>query len=150
MTSVQNAHLKNFFFGVLFIFTLSFCSTAQSKAVREINEAFRLGEEYWNKGDVEGYVSLYAPLDSSRMILGKGAAYGREGILAFYKKYWPKERMGHLVTDGLSSEKLSNKFYLTTGYFHVSYPDGKKVDGRFSVIMRKYKGRWYYYTDHSG
>lgn len=140
---------RSFFLYVTFCCGIFVSGYSQSKAVKEIENIFRLGEEYWNKGDVESYVSLYAPLDSSRMILSKGAAYGRDGILAFYKKYWPKERMGHLVTDGIIYEKLSRKFYLVTGYFHVSYTDGTKVDGRFSVLARKVKGKWYYYTDHS-
>jgi hypothetical protein len=110
----------------------------------------RLEEEYWSKGDIEGYVSLYAPLDSTRMILSKGAAYGKDNILAFYKKYWPKEKMGTLVLDGEQLERLSRKFYYVTGYFHVKYPDGKTIDGRYSSLMIKIKGKWYLYTDHSG
>lgn len=123
---------------------------AQSPDEKAISDVFRQGEAYWNKGDIEGYVSLYAPVDSCRMILSKGAVYGRENILAFYKKYWPKERMGQLVTDGEAYERLSDNHYFVTGYFHVSYPNSKKIEGRFSVIMLKYDGKWYLYTDHSG
>jgi uncharacterized protein (TIGR02246 family) len=139
--------------GLLGVFFLSICSVqtfAQSADEKAINELFRQGEAYWNKGDIEGYVSLYAPVDSCRMILSKGAVYGRQNILAFYKKYWPKEKMGSLVTDGEEYERLSDNHYFVTGYFHVSYPDGKKIEGRFSVIMLKYNGKWGIYTDHSG
>ena len=125
-------------------------SFAQSKDERKILEVMRLEEKYWNAGDIEGYVSLYAPLDSTRMILSKGAAYGKDNILAFYKKYWPKEKMGTLVLDGENMERLSRKYYYVTGYFHVTLPGGKKVDGRYSSLMRKIKGKWYLYTDHSG
>lgn len=121
-----------------------------SKDEKKILAVMRLEEEYWNKGDIEGYVSLYAPLDSTRMILSKGAAYGKENILAFYRKYWPKDRMGKLVLDGEQLERISRKFYYVTGYFHVSYPDGKTIDGRYSGLMIKIKGNWYLYTDHSG
>ena len=110
----------------------------------------RQEERTWNAGDIEGYVNLYAPDDSTRMILSRGAAYGKDSILAFYKRYWPKERMGKLVLDGERLERLSKKYYYVTGYFHVSYPDGRKIDGRFSGLMKKVKGRWYLYTDHAG
>ena len=123
---------------------------SQSKDEKKILAVMRLEEEYWSKGDIDGYVSLYAPLDSTRMILSKGAAYGKENILAFYKKYWPKEKMGQLVLDGEQMERLSRKFYYVTGYFHVKYPDGKTIDGRYSSLMIKIKGNWYLYTDHSG
>jgi len=123
---------------------------SRSKDEKKILAVIRLEEEYWSRGDIEGYVSLYAPLDSTRMILGKGAAYGRDNILAFYKKYWPKEKMGKLVLDGEHLERLSRKFYYVTGYFHVSYPDRKTIDGRYSSLMIKIRGKWYLYTDHSG
>jgi hypothetical protein len=47
-------------------------------------------------------------------------------------------------------ERLSKKYYYVTGYFHVSYPDGKIINGRYSSLMKKIKGKWYLYTDHSG
>ena len=122
---------------------------SQSKDEQKILAVMRLEEEYWSRGDIDAYVSLYAPLDSTRMILGKGAAYGKDNILAFYKKYWPKEKMGTLVLDGEQMERLSKKFYYVTGYFHVKYPDGRTIDGRYSSLMIKIKGKWYLYTDHS-
>ena len=133
---------------ILFLFVLP--GFSQSKDVKDIMEVMRLEEEYWNKGDIEGYVNLYAPEDSTRMILSKGAAYGKENILAFYKKYWPKEKMGQLKLTGDSFEKISDEYYYVTGYFQVSYPDGKVINGRYSGLMKKIKGKWYLYTDHSG
>jgi len=134
----------------LVVFAISKTSFSQSKDVKKILAVLREEERVWSNGDVEAYVNLYAPGDSTRMILSKGAAYGKENILAFYKKYWPKEKMGTLVLDGESLERLSRKYYYVTGYFHVKYPDGKTVDGRYSSLMKKIKGRWYLYTDHSG
>lgn len=134
---------------VVLIFFIPARSFSQSKDVKKILAVMRLEEKYWNNGDIDGYVSLYAPGDSTRMILSKGAAYGKKNILAFYKKYWPREKMGQLVLDGESLERISDKFYYVTGYFHVTYPDGKKIDGRYSGLMKKVKGEWYLYTDHS-
>lgn len=138
---------------ILLLFTcVLICNrgSAQSKDEKKIRAVLRLEEELWSKGDIEGYVNLYAPGDSTRMILSKGAAYGKANILAFYQKYWPKEKMGILVLDGESLERISRKFYYVTGYFHVSYPDGKKIEGRYSSLMKKINGKWYLYTDHSG
>ena len=135
---------------IIFLFLTPAIGLSQSKDEKEILAVMRLEEKYWSSGDIEGYVSLYAPSDSTRMILGKGAAYGKDSILAFYKKYWPKEKMGNLVLDGERMEKLSRKYYYVTGYFHVTYPDGKSINGRYSSLMKKIKGKWYLYTDHSG
>lgn len=140
---------RHYFLVIVLFLTTSF-AFSQTKNERKILETMRLEEKFWNAGDIEGYVSLYAPGDSTRMILSRGAAYGRDSILAFYRKYWPKERMGKLVLDGESLEKISRKYYYVTGYFHVSYPDGKIINGRFSGLMKKIKGKWYLYTDHAG
>jgi D-alanyl-D-alanine carboxypeptidase len=139
-----------FLFSLAFIFIINPVSGfSQSKDAKKILAVLRLEEEYWSRGDIEAYVSLYAPSDSTRMILSKGAAYGKEDILAFYKQYWPKEKMGQLILDGERLEKISRKYYYVTGYFHVKYPDGKTVNGRYSSLMKKIKGKWYLYTDHS-
>ena len=133
----------------LLFFTFGF-SVAQESDLQKIKKLMKQGEDFWNKGDIEGYVSLYAPVDSCRMLYSSGATYGRANILAFYQKYWPKEKMGQLSYDEMTIEKLSNDYYFSTGYFHVRYSDGKSVDGRFSVLLKKINGQWYIYTDHSG
>jgi len=84
------------------------------------------------------------------MLYGSGAVYGRDSILAFYKKYWPKEKMGHLKLTHDCIERLSPGYYFVSGFFEVSFPAAKTVKGRFSGLMKKINGKWYIYTDHSG
>ena len=102
----------------------------------------------WNKGDIEAYVQFYTPDDSCRMIYREGITYGRENILAFYKKHWPKERMGVLTLDQTTMEKVSDTYYFVTGRFTV-VTNGQTIMGRYSSLMKKIKGKWYIYTDHS-
>jgi hypothetical protein len=145
--------MKSYFLGIVIFFAVSGHSIkalAQSKDEKAIMEVMQKEIEYWNSGNIEGYVSLYAPVDSVRMIYTQGATYGRDSILAFYKKYWPKERMGQLSFDGVRLERISNDYYFNSGFFHVKLPDGRMINGRFSGLMRKIKGKWYIYTDHSG
>ncbi len=126
---------------------------AQNRDVRAIIELMRLEEKVWNAGDIEAYVALYAPDDSVRMIYKGGGIYGKPAILAFYQKYWPKEKMGQLRLEHDCIERLSRKYYYVSGHFYVNYPgqpDKKEVSGRFSGLMKKIGGKWYIYTDHSG
>ncbi len=123
---------------------------AQDKDAAAIEQIMREEEAVWNRGDIDAYVALYAPEDSVRMLYGSGAVYGRDSILAFYKKYWPKEKMGQLKLRHDCIERLSANYYFVSGFFEVSYPNAKAVKGRFSGLMKKIKGRWYLYTDHSG
>jgi len=132
------------------LFFINEIAFSQSKDVKDIIALMRTEEEVWNKGDIDAYVNLYAPGDSTRMIYTGGVTRGKDNILAFYKKYWPKEKMGHLTLQHDSIEKISDKFYYVSGFFTVSYPSGKEVKGRFSGLVKKIKGKWYLYTDHSG
>lgn len=108
------------------VFSTSIAYSRNNKDEVAILKVFRKEERAWNAHDIEGYVALYAPLDSSRMILSKGVAAGKNNILAFYKKYWPEDKMGSLKLDSESMECISKKYYFVTGYFHVTYPEGRR------------------------
>jgi uncharacterized protein (TIGR02246 family) len=145
--------MKNNFYRLALVMVALMFSTytyAQSKDEVAIREVIRQEIETWNKGDIDGYVNLYAPVDSVRMLYNGGAVYGKADILAFYKKYWPKEKMGQLSFTDVKLERLSPEYYFTSGHFHVKQNDGKEIKGRFSGLMKKIKGKWYLYTDHSG
>jgi ketosteroid isomerase-like protein len=145
----MNAQLLKFILVVLV--AISSTVMAQSKDEEMIREVIRQELDTWNKGDIEGYVELYAPVDSVRMLYNGGAVYGKANILAFYQKYWPKEKMGQLRFTEVKLERLSSEYYFSSGYFHVKPDDGgKEISGRFSGLMKKIKGKWYLYTDHSG
>jgi hypothetical protein len=138
----------------LFLFStfllLCFSLLAQSKDDKKILDVFQKEIDCWNKGDIDCYVLLYAPDDSTRMLLKQNDIYGRDSIKAFYKKYWPKEKMGKLSFENVKIERLSKKYYYVEGNFIVSYPDKKPVSGRFSGLMKKIGKEWFIYTDHSG
>jgi len=138
------------YFFTLFCFAFCMAASAQNADEKMILDVMRLEEKLWNAGDIEGYVNLYVDSDSTRMIYTTGAVYGKDSILAFYKKYWPKEKMGKLRLESERMERLSDEYYFVQGFFHVNYPDGKSINGRFSGLMKKVKGKWYLYTDHSG
>jgi uncharacterized protein (TIGR02246 family) len=145
----MKAHpLKLIMFALVIMATPLMSQTKDEKMIREV---IRQELDTWNKGDIEGYVELYAPVDSVRMLYNGGAVYGKDNILAFYKKYWPKEKMGQLRFSEVKLERLSPEYYFTSGYFHVQRDDGsKEISGRFSGLMKKINGKWYLYTDHSG
>lgn len=146
----------NYLLRCTWLLAIVFCAniivSAQSKDVKDIIALMRTEEEVWNRGDIDAYVNLYAPGDSTRMIYngGSGITRGKDSILAFYKKYWPKEKMGHLTLRHDGIEKISKEYYYVSGFFTVSYPSGKAVKGRFSGLVKKIKDKWYLYTDHSG
>lgn len=121
---------------------------SQSPDEKQIQKVIEEEMEAWNRGDIEGYVQFYTPDDSCRMIYSSGITYGRDSILAFYKKHWPKEKMGKLELDQTTMERVSDEYYFVTGRFTV-FTNGKTIRGRYSSLMKKVNGKWYIYTDHS-
>ena len=86
-TFIENKKMQTKYFYLVITFILFTVSAfSQSKEEKKILEVMRLEEKYWSAGDIDAYVSLYAPGDSTRMILSRGAAYGKDSILAFYKR----------------------------------------------------------------
>src|SRR5688572_17631687 len=102
-------HLPNLMFLSFVVFPVFVFAQAEDE--RKIREVMRLELETWNRGDIDGYVELYAPVDSVRMLYTGGAVYGKANILAFYKKYWPKEKMGQLSFTDVKLERLSPWYY---------------------------------------
>ena len=130
---------------ILFSGSSAFSQSADEKLILKVIEDEVVA---WNRGDIEAYVQFYTPDDSCRMIYRSGITYGRDSILAFYKKNWPKERMGVLTLDQTTMEKVSNTYYFVTGRFTV-VTGGETIRGRYSSLMKKVNGKWYIYTDHS-
>lgn len=81
---------------ILFLLIFPMLGYTQSKNVKKILEVVRFDEEVWSKGDIDAYVALYAPGNSTRMILSKGAAYGKDNILTFYKNTGQKKKWANL------------------------------------------------------
>ena len=136
---------------ILFVFMCcGYFAVAQSEDEKGITELFELQEKYWNTGDIDAYVSLYSAEGNPRMLYNYGEVEGKEKLLAHYKKYFPKEKMGKLRLDDIKKERISSIFYFVSGRFTVITDDGKNMIGRFSGLIKKVNGKWYIYTDHSG
>ncbi|SHL82599.1 Ketosteroid isomerase homolog [Flavobacterium chilense] len=141
-------YLKFIFMGCFLFLTVK--STSQTKVVEQVLDRLKAQQTCWNNGDLDGYLNFYAPTDSVRMIYSGGVVQGRDNIASFFKKYWPKERMGVLTMTDFVVEPLSKKSVFVSAKFSVASPNGKNSAGYFSGIMQKINGLWYLYIDHSG
>jgi len=110
-------HLKLLFFASLLM--LSFKGICQDKISQQVLDRLKAQQACWNNGDLEGYLDFYAPVDSVRMIYTAGVVYGKNNIADFYKKYWPKERMGKLTMTDFVVEPLSKKDAFVSAKFSV-------------------------------
>jgi len=120
-----------------------------TQAEKLIMENFNQQVKCWNQGDIDCYCQGYYKSENTRIVSTRGIISGYEAIVASYKKNWPKERMGKLHFDQIKMDKLSGKVYLVHGRFNLEYEQAKPLSGYFTVIMKKIKGQWLMFADHS-
>jgi ketosteroid isomerase-like protein len=84
------------------------------------------------------------------MFIGKsGVTYGWKNTMNNYKKGYPStEAMGKLNFNLIQIKKLSRKYYHVTGKWHLTRTSGD-LQGHFTLLLKKMKGRWLIISDHS-
>lgn len=122
-----------------------------SKDKKGILLNFQRQEDCWNKQDIDCFMEAYSKTNPVQAISSKGIVYGYDRILSNYKeKYYPDGTVGHLSFDQFNFRKLTGKLYFVVGRYNLKLEERVKlVQGWFSVIMKKEKGRWVILTDHS-
>lgn len=128
---------------------LVFQGISQSKAQQQILGLLAAQDEAWNKGDIEGFMQTYWKNDSLMFIGKSGATYGWQNTLNNYKKGYPDtSAMGKLKFTLISIQKLSRKYYSVVGKWHLQRTKGD-LQGHFTLLMRKIRGKWVIVQDHS-
>lgn len=104
---------------------------------------------YWNRGDLDNFVKGYWNDDSVMFIGSKGIVYGYQHTLEKYKKsYSDTVKMGKLTFEILHVKKLSPEYYFVVGKFFLKRSVGD-LDGHYTLLFRKIKGKWKIISDHS-
>jgi ketosteroid isomerase-like protein len=143
---------------LLFVLVLSSIgSAAQSKPMRtgtggDETAVRRLLDEQttaWNHGDIDGFMQGYWKNDSLMFIGKSGITYGWSNTLNNYKKSYPDTvAMGKLAFTIINAKKLSPEYFHITGKFHLQRSIGD-LQGYFTLLFRKIKGRWVIIADHT-
>jgi ketosteroid isomerase-like protein len=122
---------------------------AQTKAESAIIEVLHKQDEAWNNGNIEAFMQTYWKHDSLMFIGKSGVTYGWLNTLNNYKKGYPDTMaMGKLHFDLIQIKKLSRKYYHVVGKWHLTRSIGN-LEGHFTLLIQKIKGRWYIIADHS-
>lgn len=138
---------------VLFFLVISLSAlAAQQISNFDRNEILKSLEEQrvaWNEGNLEKYMDGYWKSDSLRFIGKKGVQYGWEATLENYRKGYPdKEAMGNLTFGVISLESTGPDSAFMIGKWKLDYID-RSVEGHFTLLYRKIKGKWLVVADHS-
>lgn len=129
------------------VVTSSLC--AQTKTEKEIISILHTQDAAWNNGNIESFMQTYWANDSLMFIGKSGVTYGWLNTLNNYKKGYPDTMaMGKLHFDLIQIKKLSRKYYHVVGKWHLTRSIGN-LEGHFTLLIQKIKGRWYIIADHS-
>lgn len=132
------------------LLTTAALKAQDNKTLKQITSAMEKATMDWNKGDLNGYMALYAP--EATMMMPNGRV-GLDSIRALYVKYYfnggaPKQQLSY---DSYQLTMLGKDYALLTGRFILKANDKlPERIGRFSVILVHKDHAWKLLHDHSG
>jgi hypothetical protein len=131
------------------LFLKSSGADPDQQAKEEILKSMRQSQEYWNSGNLEGFMHNYWQSVSLKFIGKTGITYGWNATLQRYKASYPdKARQGTLKFDFIHLDKISEDAWCQVGKYTLDR--GKKsLSGHFMLIWRKINGQWRIVADHS-
>lgn len=139
---------KSILLQITFLFVL-FSATAQTKDETAIRQLLTEQDAAWNRGDVTAFMQGYWKSDSLMFIGKNGITYGWQKTLDNYKEHYPDTAaMGTLNFEYIEIKRLSAIYFFVVGKWHLTRTIGN-LDGSFTLLLRKIKGKWVIVKDHS-
>jgi len=139
--------MRNLFLAFCLVITTG--SIAQSRDELQIRKLLGDQSAAWNRGDIETFMKGYWENDSLMFIGKSGVTYGWNKTLSNYKRGYPDTAsMGKLTFTLIRLQNLSPEYFHVIGKWHLQRTIGN-LEGHFTLLFRKIKGRWVIIADHS-
>ena len=158
MITFNNSHLYNTTMKLSVLFSLLFISLLgnlnaqipiQLEAKNAINAVMQAQEEFWNQGDIDGFMEGYWNHPELVYVGNNGPTYGYQSTLENYKKGYPnKEAMGELHFDILHLQQWDASTVQLIGKFTLIRKNDQPT-GYFTLLFRKFDKGWKIVSDHS-
>jgi len=128
----------------------SLSPSANDDSIRAaIENIMRAQGDAWNRGDLDAFMEHYWESDALTFSSGGKTTRGFAETLQRYRdKYPTKEAMGSLTLSELEITPLGDSAALVLGRWSIER-DGEPVSGNFSLVVRKFDGRWRIVHDHT-
>ena len=115
----------------------------------EIISVLKQQENFWNKGDINGFMKGYVKSEYLVFNGSSGPFYGWDSVKDRYIKTYPsKEKMGTLNFKIHNISLITSSVAQLIGQFFLSYPKSE-VSGYFTLVLIKSKGGWLILSDHT-
>lgn len=102
----------------------------------------------WNRGDADGYLSIYAQSKTVRWISDGTLRIGWDAIAAAVKARFASGDAGQLRVSQLDVECLGISDALVFGHWELQGGEGL-IQGVFTVHLKKAAGQWQIVSDHA-
>ena len=124
----------------------AFAAFDESAAIRAVIDK---QEAAWNRGDIEAFMTGYAPSSTTTFVSGDEVTHGWQTVHDRYaKKYDSREKMGTLTFSDLTITPLCDDTAIVLGSWRLK----RKSDephGKFTLLFRKLPEGWRIVVDHT-
>jgi uncharacterized protein (TIGR02246 family) len=117
---------------------------------RQIVDQLERAASDWNRGDLEGFLSDYAPESTTTFVDGRRARHGFEFIRNNYARWFtPGARRDSLHFEEVEVRRLSPSLALVTARFILARGGTVTASGPFTLVMERRSQGWKILHDHS-
>jgi beta-aspartyl-peptidase (threonine type) len=139
---------------VTLLVLLSACAASTSRVgdpAAEVRAVWNGGVEAWNRGDLDGFMTVYWNSPDLVFFSNKTETRGWQQTLERYRTTYKAEgrQMGMLDFPQLEFKVLGPEAVLARGQWRLKMPDGKESTGMTSVTFLKLPEGWRIVHDHS-
>jgi ketosteroid isomerase-like protein len=105
----------------------------------------------WNRGDLEGFMKGYWKSDDLTFFSGGEVEYGwQETYDRYHKKYQAGgNEMGTLKFEDRQVDPTGPKSAIVRGRWELTFKDGKKAGGLYTLLFREEPQGWCIVHDHT-
>jgi uncharacterized protein (TIGR02246 family) len=104
----------------------------------------------WNRGDLEAFVSDYAPESTTTFVDGRRARHGFDFIRKNYApRFAPGARRDSLQFEEVEVRRLSPVLALVTARYILQRGGSTSASGPFTLVMERRAEGWKILHDHS-
>ena len=125
-------------------------ATEQPLSTRQIVTQLERAASDWNRGDLDGFLSDYAPESTTTFVDGRRARHGFDFIRDNYARWFvPGARRDSLRFEEVEVRPLGPNHALVTARFVFDRNEAVTSSGPFTLVMERRSGGWKILHDHS-
>jgi len=105
----------------------------------------------WNAGKLEEFMDGYWRSPDLTFFSGGRKLSGWDATIERYRKTYQAEgkEMGKLAFSDLDIQQLGPSAAVVRGRYELTMSDGKKLDGLYTLIFRRFRQEWKIVHDHT-